>query len=69
LSHNWLECLLDEVLALGETSLCTLRPAGTAQQMTLVLSTAYLRQGSLAAGSQVALQFALEAIHIMPLRS
>ena len=69
LSHNCLECLLEEVLALGETSLCTLRPAGTALQMTLVLSTAHLRQASLNAGSLVALSFPLEAIHIMPLRS
>ena len=69
LSHNCLECLLEEVLALGETSLCTLRPAGTALQITLVLSTAHLRQASLNAGSRVALSFPLEAIHIMPLRS
>ena len=69
MSHNCLKCVLDEVLSLGETSLCTLRPAGTGQQMSLVLSTAYMRQVLLGAGSTVALLFPVEAIHIMPLRS
>ena len=69
MSVNCLECSLEEVLALGETSLCTLQPVGTAQRMTLTLSTAHLRQGALAVGSRVALQFAPESVHIMPLRS
>ena len=67
--QNCLECHLEEVLSLGETSLCTLSPVGYTQRITLTLSTAYLRQASLGLGSHVALQFELQAIHIMPLRS
>ncbi|HSV36896.1 MAG TPA: ABC transporter ATP-binding protein [Ramlibacter sp.] len=64
---NTLRCEIVEQLALGETSLCTLRPEGLADdRVTLNLSTAQLR--SLGAGPSrwLRLRIAPEAIHIMP---
>jgi molybdate transport system ATP-binding protein len=66
---NRLRCELLEVLALGETSLCTLRPEGVAQErVTLNLPAAQLRLLGLARGGWVQLAIAPEAVHIMPLR-
>jgi molybdate transport system ATP-binding protein len=67
---NRLRCELLEMLALGETSLCTLRPAGLAQErITLNLSTAQLRAWGMAPGGRLALTIAPEAVHIMPQRA
>ncbi len=66
---NTLACCLQEVLALGEISLCTLVPnALPDQRLTLNLSTALLRQLALKPGSNLHLRVPTEAVHIMPLR-
>ena len=66
---NKLRCELLELLALGETSLCTLRPEGLAQErVTLNLPTAQLRALGLGRGGWLGLTIAPEAVHIMPLR-
>jgi molybdate transport system ATP-binding protein len=66
---NRLRCELEEVLALGETSLCTLRPQGVERdRVTLNLPTAQLRSLGLAPGGWLWLTIAPEAVHIMPLR-
>jgi molybdate transport system ATP-binding protein len=66
---NQVRCELLELLALGETSLCTLRPEGVAQdRVTLNLSTAQLRSLGLVRGGWLRLTIAPEAVHIMPLR-
>jgi molybdate transport system ATP-binding protein len=66
---NRLRCELQEVLALGETSLCTLRPQGVERdRVTLNLPTAQLRSLGLARGGWLWLTIAPEAVHIMPLR-
>ena len=67
--QNRLRCELLELLALGETSLCTLRPEGLRQQwVTLNLPTAQLRAMGLVRGGWLQLTIAPEAVHIMPLR-
>ena len=67
--ENVLRCEMVEQLALGETSLCTLRPEGLAQELvTLNLSTAQLRALEAAPGRWLRLGIAPEAIHIMPQR-
>ncbi len=66
---NRLRCEVVELLALGETSLCTLRPEGVgADRVTLNLPAAQLRSLGLARGSWLQLAIAPEAVHIMPLR-
>ncbi|MBC7470367.1 MAG: ABC transporter ATP-binding protein [Ramlibacter sp.] len=66
---NRLRCELLELLALGETSLCTLRPEGVGQdRVTLNLPTAQLRLLGLAPGGWLQLRIAPESVHIMPLR-
>ena len=66
---NRLRCELLELLALGETSLCTLRPEGVARdRVTLNLPTAQLRSLGLVRGGWLQLTIAPEAVHIMPLR-
>ena len=66
-SDNVLRCEMVEQLALGETSLCTLRPQGLAQEkVTLNLSTAQLRSLEAGPGRWLRLSIAPEAIHIMP---
>jgi molybdate transport system ATP-binding protein len=68
-ADNRLRCELQEVLALGETSLCTLRPQGVERdRVTLNLPTAQLRSLGLAPGGWLWLTIAPEAVHIMPLR-
>ncbi len=67
--QNRLRCELLELLALGETSLCTLRPQGLRQEwVTLNLPTAQLRGMGLVRGGWLQLTIAPEAVHIMPLR-
>ena len=68
--ENVLRCEMVEQLALGETSLCTLRPQGLAQErVTLNLSTAQLRSLEAGPGRWLRLSIAPEAIHIMPQKS
>jgi molybdate transport system ATP-binding protein len=67
---NMLDCNLREVLELGETSLCTLVPNNLpSERLTLTLSTAHLRAMGVGSGSRLAVRFAPQAIHIMPLRT
>ena len=67
---NVLECVLEEVLALGETSLCTLRPMGVGtERLTLTQSTVQLRTLGVPVGGRVLLHMAPQGIHIMPVRS
>lgn len=67
---NVLDCGVEEVLALGETSLCTLRPQGVgAERLTLTQSTVQLRTLGVAVGGRVLLHIAPQGIHIMPVRS
>ena len=64
---NALRCQIVEQLALGETSLCSLRPQGLpGEQVTLNLSTAQLRALGAQVGGWLWLRIAPEAIHIMP---
>jgi molybdate transport system ATP-binding protein len=64
---NTLRCQMVEQLALGETSLCVLRPDGLSEQrVTLNLSTAQLRSLHAQPGGWLRLAIAPEAIHIMP---
>ena len=67
---NVLDCVLEEVLALGETSLCTLRPMGLdAERLTLTQSTVQLRTLGVPVGGRVWLHMAPQGIHIMPVRT
>lgn len=67
---NHLSCELLEMLALGETSLCTLRPLPLRQaRLTLNLSTAQLRSLNALAGSQLWVKLPAQGIHIMPQRT
>jgi molybdate transport system ATP-binding protein len=60
-------CDIVEQLALGETSLCSLRPHGLpGEQVTLSPSTAQLRSLGTEVGGALWLRIAPEAIHIMP---
>ena len=69
-SASALTCCLQEVLALGEISLCTLVPQALPdQRLTLNLSTAQLRQVALKPGATLYLHVPTQAVHIMPLRS
>jgi molybdate transport system ATP-binding protein len=64
---NTLRCEMVEQLALGETSLCVLRPDGLSEErVTLNLSTAQLRLLQAQPGRWFRLAIAPEAIHIMP---
>jgi len=64
---NTLRCEVMEQLALGESSLCVLRPQGLPQErVTLNLSTAQLRSLQAQPGRWLRLAIAPEAIHIMP---
>lgn len=56
---NLLECVVEEVLALGETSLCTLRPMGlAAERITLTQSTVQLRALGILVGGRALLHIA-----------
>jgi molybdate transport system ATP-binding protein len=64
---NALRCEVMEQLALGESSLCVLRPQGLPQErVTLNLSTAQLRSLQAQPGRWLRLAIAPEAVHIMP---
>ncbi len=68
--HNLLRCELVEVLALGETSLCTLVPEGLpSEKLTLNLSTAQLRRLGSDVGGKLLVQIPRQGIHIMPQRT
>ena len=68
--HTRLRCQLLEVLALGEISLCTLKPeALTGQTLTLNLTTRLLARLQVDAGGWVQLLIAPGALHIMPVRT
>ncbi|MBA3773028.1 MAG: ABC transporter ATP-binding protein [Ramlibacter sp.] len=65
--ENVLRCEMVEQLALGETSLCSLRPEGLAEErVTLNLSTAQLRGLKAGPGHWLRLGIDPQAIHIMP---
>ncbi len=67
---NRLPCALTEVLALGETSLCTLVPAALpGEKLTLNLSTAQLRRLQAGVGARLLVQIPRQGIHIMPQRT
>lgn len=69
-AHNRLHCELVEVLALGETSLCTLVPHGmSSEKLTLNLSTALLRRLGTGVGGALLVQIPRQGIHIMPQRT
>jgi molybdate transport system ATP-binding protein len=64
---NTLRCEIMEQLALGETSLCSLRPQALASEtITLNLSTAQLRALNARTGRWLRLRIGPDAIHIMP---
>ena len=68
--QNRLPCTLTEVLALGETSLCTLVPEGLpGEKLTLNLSTAQLRRLQAGVGARLQVQIPRQGIHIMPQRT
>jgi molybdate transport system ATP-binding protein len=67
--ENIVRCLLHEVLALGETSLCTMLPQKPASvTLTLSLSTALLRGMGAQQGGFLRLRIAPQGVHIMPVR-
>ena len=66
---NALRCEIVEQLALGETSLCSLRPqALPGDRVTLNPATSQLRALGAQVGETVWLRIAPEAIHIMPVK-
>ncbi|MFZ9254521.1 MAG: sulfate/molybdate ABC transporter ATP-binding protein [Hylemonella sp.] len=67
---NQVICELQEMLALGETSLCTLSPQALRNtRLTLNLSTAQLRALGAVRGSPLLVRLPAHGIHIMPQRS
>ncbi len=67
--HNAVSCTLVEVLALGETSLCTLMPQELpGQRLTLNLSTSALRGMRASKGDCLVVSIPARGIHIMPVR-
>lgn len=67
---NVLECVVEDVLALGETSLCTLRPVGLGtERLMLTQSTVQLRALGIPVGGRARLHIAPHGIHIMPVRA
>ena len=66
---NTLHCRLQEMLSLGETSLCTLAPEKMPGEiLTLNLSGALLRRLDARPGASLWLHIAPAAVHIMPVR-
>jgi len=64
---NAMDCQVEEVLALGETSLCTLRPLGLGEdRLTLTVATAQLRALGAEVGGRLQVHIAAQGIHIMP---
>jgi len=67
---NALRCEIVEQLALGETSLCTLRPVALpGERVTLNPATSHLRLLAAQVGGSLWLRIAPEAIHIMPVKA
>lgn len=67
---NRVLCTMQELLSLGETSLCTLLPdALEGERVTLNLSSSLVRSLGLGPGSKVTVQMPQQAIHIMPQRT
>lgn len=67
---NQLTCKLVELLALGETSLCTLVPQDLqGERLTLNLPTAQLRGLGAGVGTLLRVQIPRQGIHIMPQRT
>jgi molybdate transport system ATP-binding protein len=65
--QNLLRCRIEELLSLGETSLCALQPELLpGERVTLTLASAQLRALGVAAGSWLRLAIPPEAVHIMP---
>jgi molybdate transport system ATP-binding protein len=66
---NTIECIVLEVLPLGEISLCTVAPKQLQhQRVALNLPAALLRQLAVQAGTTLYLHIPPEAVHIMPVR-
>jgi len=69
-ASNQLDCELVELLALGETSLCTLVPQPLqGERLTLNLPTAQLRGLGAGVGTRLRVQIPRQGIHIMPQRT
>ena len=67
--ENILRCQIQEILSLGETSLCTMQPEGLAgERITLQLPGQMVRTGQWRAGTPVQLKIAPQALHIMPVK-
>jgi molybdate transport system ATP-binding protein len=67
--ENILRCQIQEILSLGETSLCTMSPEGLAgERITLQLPGQMVRKGQWQAGTPVQLLIAPQALHIMPVK-
>jgi molybdate transport system ATP-binding protein len=67
--ENILRCQIQEILSLGETSLCTMTPEGLAgERITLQLPGQMVRTGQWRAGTPVQLKIAPQALHIMPVK-
>ncbi len=67
---NLLWCVLEKVLELGETSLCTLEPKeAKGERLEITLTTSHLRAMGAVLGSTLGLRIAPQAIHIMPVRA
>jgi len=65
--RNVLRCRVEELLSLGETSLCNLRPELLpGERVTLTLASGQLRALGVGAGSWLRLAIPPEAVHIMP---
>jgi molybdate transport system ATP-binding protein len=68
-NENVLHCQIQEILSLGETSLCTMAPEGLAgERITLQLPGQMVRSGQWQAGTPVQLSIAPQALHIMPVK-
>jgi len=65
--QNLLRCRIEELLSLGETSLCALQPELLpGERVTLTLASGQLRALGVVAGSWLRLAIPPEAVHIMP---
>jgi len=68
-ADNLLDCQIQEILSLGETSVCSMTPEGLAgERITLQLPGQMVRRGQWQPGSRVRLSIAPQALHIMPLK-
>ena len=68
-ADNLLNCQIQEILSLGETSVCSMTPEGLAgERITLQLPGQMVRRGQWQPGSRVRLSIAPQALHIMPLK-